>query len=323
MTPLRALVTDDVDPLLPNGLRELGYQVDVEPQITLPQVRQRVGHYEGLVINSKIHVDAAMLDEARRLRWVGRVGSGLEIVDQAYAKTRGVAVISSPEGNAWAVAEHVTGMLLSLLHKLRLADLQVRAMRWDREAVRGLELRHRRVGIIGYGHTGPAFAKTLRGFGCSIWAWDKYKANFTAATPWVKPAASAEELLGKCDVISLHLPLTPETIGYLGPAELARLPAGAIIINSSRGAALDLAATVAALEAGTLAGACLDVFANEKPASYSAAEQQLTGRLAALDQVVLSPHVAGWTQESKRALAELVLQRVQALHRAGTGAVKG
>ena len=313
MPPPRALVTDDVHEVLPEGLRALGYSVDVEPAITLAEVRARIGAYTGLVINSKITVDRGLLDAAPGLRWVGRVGSGMEIVDRAYAKTRGVATVSSPEGNAWAVGEHATGMLLALLHKLLAGDRQVREREWDREATRGRELRALTVGIIGYGHTGPAFAKTLRGFGCAVVAWDKYRPDFTAETPWVRAAASADELLVTCDVVSLHLPLTPETIGYLSAARLARLRPGAIVVNTSRGQALDLGALVAGLESGRLGGACLDVYPNEKPDTYDAAEAALMQRLIALDRVVLTPHVAGWTVESRRALAELVLARVRAL----------
>ncbi len=306
----RVLVTDDVHEVLPTGLRDLGYRIDLEPDITLAEVRRRVGDYEGLIINSKILVDRDLLDAATRLRWVGRLGSGLEIVDQAYAKTRGVDIISSPEGNAPAVAEHATGMLLALLTKMRQADRQVREFAWDREAMRGLELRSRTVGIIGYGHTGPAFAKTLRGFGCEIIAYDKYRAGFTAETPWVRAAASAEEVLAKADVVSLHLPLTPETVGYLDARRIDGLRPGCIVLNTSRGLALDLEALTSALESGRVAAAGLDVFPNEKPATYSTQESSLMARLARLDQVVMSPHVAGWTLESKYGLAEIVLARV-------------
>ena len=309
----RVLVTDDVHEILPKVLTELGYRIDFEPTISLAEVRRRAGNYEGLVINSKILVDRQLLDAAPHLRWVGRLGSGLEIVDRAYAKTRGVAIISSPEGNAPAVAEHATAMLLAVLTKLRSADRQVRDMAWDREAMRGLELRSRTVGIIGYGHTGPAFAKTLRGFGCDIIAYDKYRPDFTADTPWVQAAATAEEVLAKADVVSLHLPLTDETIGYLDAARLGLLRPGTIVINTSRGLALDLHALVGELESGRLAGAGLDVFPNEKPATYSPDEREDMRRLAALEQVILSPHVAGWTAESKYALARIVLERVQAL----------
>ena len=308
--PRRVLVTDAVHEVLPQGLRDLGYAVDYEPDVTLAEVRRRVGDYEGLVINSKILVDRALLDAAPSLRWVGRLGSGLEIVDRAHAKARGVAVISSPEGNAPAVGEHALAMLLCLANRLLLGDRQVRAHAWDREAARGWELKYRTVGIIGYGHTGPAFAKTLRGFGCPVVAYDKYRRDFTGETPWVRAATSAAEVLERCDVVSLHLPLTDETRGYLGAAELARMRPGAVLINTSRGLAVDLPALVESLESGRLGGACLDVFPNEKTATFSAGERALMDRLAALPHVALSPHVAGWTVESKKQLAVLLLDKI-------------
>ena len=309
----RVLITDGVHEVLPKGLQALGYALDYEPDISLAEVRRRVGDYDGMVINSKVTVDEAMLSSTDRLRWVGRLGSGLEIIDRAFAKTRGVAVISSPEGNAPAVAEHATGMLLALLTKLRTGERMVRDFAWDREGARGLELRYRTVGIIGYGHTGPAFAKTLRGFGCAVLAWDKYRPDFTAETPWVTAAASAEEVLAKADVISLHLPLTRETVDYLDAARIAQLQPGTIVLNTSRGLALDLGALLQHLRSGHVAAAGLDVFPNEKPATYSAPEAAVMRGLAGLDQVVMTPHVAGWTAESKYALAEIVLDRVREL----------
>ena len=309
----RVLITDGVHEVLPEGLRSLGYDVDYEPTLTLTHVRERVGEYTGLVINSKILVDRALLDAASRLRWVGRLGSGLEIIDRAYAKTRGVAVLSSPAGNAPAVGEHALAMLLSLAAKLREGDRQVRANAWDREAARGWELKYRTVGIIGYGHTGPAFAKTLRGFENRVIAYDKYRPDFTAQTPWVEAAASAEQVLAEADVVSLHLPLTTETVGYLDARRMDALKPGAVVVNTSRGKAVDLAELVVRLESGKIGGACLDVFPNEKPNTFDADEQVLMDRLSALDSVVLSPHVAGWTVESKEALARIILEKVTAL----------
>ena len=309
----RVLITDGVHAVLPEGLKALGYRLDYAPDITLAEVRARIADYRGLVINSKITVDRALLDAAPQLRWVGRLGSGLEISDRAYAKTRGVAVVSSPEGNAPAVGEHALAMLLSLAAKLRTGHRQVSDFAWDREAARGWELKYRTVGIVGYGHTGPAFAKTLRGFGGRVLAYDKYRRDFTADTPWVEAATSAQQVLAEADVVSLHLPLTDETRGYLGAAEIEALRPGTVVVNTARGAALDLGALVDALESGHLGGACLDVFPNEKPATYTPAERAVMTRLVALPNVVLTPHVAGWTTQSKEALARIILERVTAL----------
>lgn len=308
----KVLITDDVHPVLPKGLEKNGYEIDFEPNITLEEVRKRIDQYTGMVINSKILVDKELLDSATKLRWVGRVGSGLEIVDLAYAKTKNVAILASPQGNAPAVGEHALAMILALSNKLLQGDQQVRTNNWDREAVRGWELKYRTVGIIGYGHTGPAFAKTLRGFENRVIAYDKYKPNFTESTAWVEAATSAEQVFSESDILSLHLPLTPETINYLNEVKIESLKPGTIIINTSRGKAIDLEALVKSLESGHLGGACLDVFPNEKPRNYNSKETSLMKRLSALPNIVLTPHVAGWTVESKQALAQIVLDKVAA-----------
>ena len=309
----RVLITDAVHEVLPKGLEKLGYDLTYLPEISLAEVHQVVHEYEGMVINSKILVNKELLDKAVKLEWVGRLGSGLEIVDLAYAKTKNVAILSSPSGNAPAVGEHALAMLLALSNKLLEGDAQVRKMQWDREAARGWELKYRTVGIIGYGHTGPAFAKTLRGFENPILAFDKYKTGFAEATPWVTAAATAEEVLAQADVLSLHLPLTSETEGYLNAEVIGRLKPGVIIVNTSRGKAIDLQALLDGLASGHIGGACLDVFPNEKTSTYTTSERELYAQLANYQNVVLSPHVAGWTVESKRALAEIVLNKVNAV----------
>ena len=317
MNSPRVLITDDVHEVLPKGLEKLGYQLTYRPKITLAEVHEEINKYEGLVINSKILVDKVLLDKAEQLRWVGRLGSGLEIVDQAYAKTKNVAILSSPAGNAPAVGEHALAMLLALSNKLLLGDQQVRSMNWNREAARGWELKYRTVGIIGYGHTGPAFAKTLRGFENPILAYDKYREKFTDSTPWVAAAKNAEEVLEKADILSLHLPLTSETIGFLNEKSIFCSKPGVIIVNTSRGKAIDLVALLKGLESGHVAGACLDVFPNEKTATYTKYERELYAQLASFQNVVLSPHVAGWTVESKRDLAKIVLEKVKITIQAG------
>ncbi len=312
MNSPRVLITDDVHEVLPKGLEKLGYKLTYRPDISLSEVHEIVHEYEGMVINSKILVDAKLLDKAKQLRWVGRLGSGLEIIDQAYAKTKNVAILSSPAGNAPAVGEHALAMLLALSNKILLGDKQVRNMNWNREAARGWELKYRTVGIIGYGHTGPAFAKTLRGFENPILAFDKYRENYSSSTPWVTAAESAEEVLAKADVLSLHLPLTPETINYLDEKTIASLKPGVIIVNTSRGKAINIDVLIEALKSGHVAGACLDVFPNEKTMTYTENERKLYAQLSDFENVVLSPHVAGWTVESKRDLAKIVLEKVKA-----------
>lgn len=305
----RVLITDDCHPVLNDGLTRLGFVCDYRPDITPEATLATIADYEGLIINSKINVNRAFLDAAPRLRFVGRLGSGMEIVDRAEAAARGVAVVSSPEGNRNAVAEQALGMLLALANNLVRSDREVRNMVWRREANRGFELAGRTIGLIGFGHTGSQLARKLSGMEMTVLAYDKYKSDYTAGFPWVQEA-SLETIRQQADIISLHLPLTAETRHLVDEAFIAGCRKGFILINTSRGACIDTRAVVVALEDGRIGGACLDVFENEKPPTFTEDETALYKRLYVLDQVVLSPHIAGWTQESKRRLAEILLEKI-------------
>lgn len=308
----RVLITDDCHPLLTEGLTKLGFVCDFFPDITLEETRRIIPGYEGLIINSKIIVDRSFLDAAKALRFVGRLGSGMEIVDRPYAASLGIAVVSSPEGNRNAVAEQALGMLLALANNLLGADREVRRNVWRREERRGWELRGKTLGIIGFGHTGSQFARKLAGMEMTVLAYDKYKpAGYAARMPWVEettPAAIRE----RSDIISLHLPLTPETKHLVDGPFIDGCKRGFALINTARGACIKTEDVVAALEDGRIGGACLDVFENEKPATFSDAEKHLYERLHRLENVVLTPHIAGWTRESKRLLAEVLLDRIAA-----------
>jgi D-3-phosphoglycerate dehydrogenase len=307
----RVLITDDCHPSLTEGLECLGYVCDFEPDITLAEVRARIGGYHGLIINSKILVDRALLDDAVHLEFVGRMGSGMEIVDRAYAAQKNVAVLSSPEGNNNAVAEHALGMLLALSNKLLRADREVRHFEWRREANRGFELRGRTIGIVGFGHTGSRLARKLAGFEMRVLAHDKYKQGFSKEMPWVEETTKTY-IQQHADIISLHLPLTDETRHYVNRDFIRRCKPGFILINTARGQCVDTPALVDALEEGYCGGACLDVFENEKPETCTDSEAALYERLFALEQTVLSPHIAGWTVESKKLLAAILLEKIAA-----------
>ncbi len=306
----QVLITDDCHPLLPDGLKRWGYTCHFLPDITLETTRQIIPEYEGLIINSKIIVDRSFLDSAKKLRFVGRLGSGMEIVDREYAAEKGVAVISSPEGNRNAVAEHALGMLLALMNNMLRADREVRQNIWRREANRGFELRGRTLGIIGFGHTGSQFARKLAGMEMTVLAFDKYKTAYAAEMPWVQET-DLETIRQHADIISLHLPLTAETRHLVNKKFIDHCKPGFILINTSRGACVKTEDLVHALETGRIGGACLDVFENEKPATFTLKEKARYDRLHQLEQVVLSPHVAGWTHESKRMLAEVLLEKIK------------
>lgn len=307
------LITDDCHPLLIDGLVQLGYECTFLPDITPEETQRVIADYEGLIINSKILVGPALLDAAPQLRFVGRLGSGMEIVDLPYAAQRGVAVLSSPEGNRNAVAEQALGMLLALAnHSLR-ADREVRALMWRREANRGFELQGKTLGIIGFGHTGSQFARKLAGLGMRVLAYDKYKMpGYAAEMPWVEETDEAM-IQAQANIISLHLPLTDETYHLVNEAFIKKCQTGVIFVNTARGKCIRLEDLVEALEVGKVGGACLDVFENEKPATFNSTEKIWYTRLYALENVVLSPHVAGWTHESKQRLAEVLLAKITAV----------
>ena len=304
------LITDDVHALFVAGLTAAGFSYDYLPDITDTEVRRVIGGYVGLVINSKIRVDAPMLDIAPKLKFVARLGSGMEIVDIPYATARGVAVLSSPEGNCNAVAEQAVGMLLALFQNLLVADRQVRGFDWRREANRGRELAGSTVGIIGFGHTGSMFARRLSGFDVRVLAHDKYLPSGYASAFGYVTEVDADTVLREADVVSLHLPLTPETRHYLRAESFAICRDGVVVVNTSRGNCIKTIDLLSALRSNKVAGACLDVFENEKTATYSETERAMYAQLYAMPQVILTPHIAGWTHESKARLATVLLHKI-------------
>lgn len=306
----RVLITDDCHPLLTEGLTDMGYACDFLPDITPEETRRIIPGYEGLIINSKILVNREFLDRAVKLRFVGRLGSGMEIVDRVYAVERGVAVVSSPEGNRNAVAEQALGMLLALANNLLRADREVRKNIWRREANRGWELRGKTLGIIGFGHTGSQFARKLAGMEMRVLTYDKYKPEgYAAGMEWVHETILAD-IQAQSDIISLHLPLTAETKHLVDNQFIDLCKRGFILINTSRGGCLKTEDVTTALENGHIGGACLDVFENEKPPTFTAPETALYERLHQIENVVLAPHIAGWTHESKRLMAAVLLEKI-------------
>ncbi|MCH2045403.1 MAG: hydroxyacid dehydrogenase [Saprospiraceae bacterium] len=309
MTKLKILITDGVHPLLIEGLEQAGYHCDYYPQIKLTEVHQIIEPYTGIVINSKILMDKVLLDKATNLQFIGRLGSGLEIIDLAYAKHKGVAVYNSPKGNCDAVAEQAMGMLLALAIQLKAGDAAVRQRNWQREKHRGWELMGKTVGIIGFGHTGSALAKRLSGFGVKIMAYDKYKTNYTADYPYVQET-SMQTIFEHADILSLHLPLTPETRGLVDWEYLQKFKKNIVLLNTSRGIVVKTQALINGLKLGKITGACLDVFENEKSKTYTSTEQELYTQLFQYSNLICAPHIAGWTHASKRRLAQIVLDKI-------------
>jgi D-3-phosphoglycerate dehydrogenase / 2-oxoglutarate reductase len=306
----KVLVADAVDSLLIKGLRNRGWTVDYQPEITKSDFDRSLGDCFGVVINSKTPMRKAQLESASSLRFIARLGSGLDIIDLEQAKQNNVLVISAPEGNAQAVAEHALAMILSLFNRLSSAHKEVSQSIWDREKHRGIELKGKVIGIIGLGNNGSAFARLLKGWNTPVLAYDKYLPCFPEDLNFVQ-RVGLKEIFERAEIVSLHIPLTPETLYFIGEGFIRQMAQPFYLINTSRGKNVHLPALLDALEGGKILGACLDVFENENPQSYSSEETILYAKLFALEQVLCSPHVAGWTLESKQKIAQVLLEKLE------------
>lgn len=296
----KVLIADRTHSVLEERLREAGFEVRVEPDHDYESLAQAVQGCEGLVVRSKVIIDKEFIDRAPKLRCIGRVGAGMETIDVEYAEGKGVRCLNSPEGNRDAVGEHTVGLLLSLLNNIARADSEVRRGLWQREANRGCELGPLTVGIIGYGNMGQSFAKRLDGFGCRTVVYDKYK-----------EIGSLEEVWNEADVVSFHVPLTDETHHYLDEQFIANMSKPFFLLNTSRGAVVDTAALVQGLESGKVRGAALDVLEYENMQVDGLGDVPEPMRyLMQSPRTVLTPHVAGWTVESKYKLAAVLAEKI-------------
>lgn len=304
------LITDYVHPVLPDGLHLLGYTTTYAPEMSRKEMESVLNGYKGVVINTRCAIDRKAMAAAPSLQWIARLGSGLDIIDLEAAEEQGVTVLSAPEGNAEAVAEHAMGMLLCLTNKLISADLSVRGGEWAREKHRGHEIAGKTIGIIGYGNNGSAFGRLWKGWDVRVLAYDKYLQDYGSAEVH---ETSLENLLEQADIISLHIPLTPETMEMVDAQFIATCKPGCILINTSRGKNINFEDVLAALSSGQLGGACLDVLPFEPPSAGTETFTNAFAKICGMDNVVLSPHIAGWTVESKRKIAEVLLKKLRSI----------
>ncbi len=309
---MRVLFIDSVHPILWERLSSNNFECVDGTSWSREQVLHQISGYQGVVIRSRFTIDETFLDAATSLKFIARSGAGLENINLAYAEEKGVEVFNSPEGNRDAVAEHALGMILSLFNHLKRADLEVRQGIWLREENRGLELKGKTVGIIGYGVMGTAFAQRLVGFGCKVIAHDKYKTGFGND---LVEELSLKALQEQADVVSLHLPQSAETIHYINEAFINAMHKPFYLINTARGKNVSLEALINGLESGKVLGACLDVLEVEKKSFEKLSSSDLSPafqKLIASDKVLLSPHVAGWTEESYVKLSTFLADKILA-----------
>jgi D-3-phosphoglycerate dehydrogenase len=304
----KVLIAAPVHTILTEGLTALGYECVFHEKITQAAAYALIADCAGVITSTRLQLDKDLLDAAPLLQWIGRMGSGMEVVDVAYATQRNIRCYSSPEGNCNAVGEHALGMLLSLIRRIGLSNNEMRDGIWQREENRGTELEGKTVGIIGYGHTGAAFAKKLLGFDVRILAYDKYNVQ---GVPEQYRCDTIEPILASADIISFHVPLQADTVNYCSAGFIGSVSKPFILINTSRGKVADLLAVHRGLKSGRLLGACLDVFEEEPPSGLDEARGSALKEMIALPNFVATPHIAGYTHEALYKMSKTLLDKIK------------
>lgn len=304
---MKVLIIDDVSSLLTDGLLKIGYEVTYLPTINRNEILQIIAPFEVLVVRTKTLIDKEIFEAAPNLKIIARAGSGLDNIDLDLANQKGIYCFNAGQANADAVGEHTLGMLLSLMRNLAKADFEIRNKIWDREGNRGFELNRKTVGIIGFGNTGKTFAKKLAGFDVKILAYDKYLENYSNQNA---QEATLKQIFEEADILSLHIPLTSETKNWINASFFTQFKKNIYLLNMCRGEVLNMPETIEYLTNGKIKGACLDVLENEKINSLSNLQQKDFDFLISNKNVVLSPHIAGWTFESYEKIAQSILLKL-------------
>lgn len=305
---MKILIADSMHPSLFTMFEEQGWAYSYHPEYKREDIINELPAYDGLIIRSKTTVNREVLNAATNLKFIGRAGAGLDLIDLEAAAEFNIEVFHAGEGNRDAVAEHALGMLLALFNNILRADRQVRTSVWDREGNRGVELMNKTVGLIGYGNNGGATARRLSGFGCKVLAYDKYRDNYGDQ---FAQESSVEQIMEEADILSLHIPLTDETKFLVDDAFVAGFKKPFYLMNLSRGETARLSSIASGLQSGKIKGACLDVLENEKLAKLSAEQQQAFDYISAQDNVVLTPHIGGWTHESYNRINEVLVRQIK------------
>ncbi|WP_156511002.1 MULTISPECIES: NAD(P)-dependent oxidoreductase [Emticicia] len=301
------LIADEMHLSLIPMLEKIGFQPDYQPKISRQEIIEKLGNYVGLIIRSKTFADAELLKNASNLKFIGRAGAGLDLIDIETTESKGIQIFAANEGNRVAVAEHVIGMVLCLMNNILIADKEVRAGIWQREKNRGYELFGKTVGIIGYGNNGSETAKRFKAFGCKVLAYDKYKSGF--GDEFVKES-TIEEIFAEAEILSLHIPLTSESNKMVDAGFLDKFSKNIIFINAARGEIVVLEDLLSKLYEGKVLGTCLDVLENEKLQKLSDKQKAVFEKLAESNKVIFTPHIAGWTFESYERINQVLIEKI-------------
>ncbi len=311
---MKILFIDSNHPILHEMLISKGFDCHLNYNWTIEQLENKIAEYDGIVIRSKLKITKELIDKAINLKFIARAGAGMENIDVAYAESKGIKCLHAPEGNKDAVAEQAIGMLLALFNNICRANSEVRQGKWIREENRGIELKGKTVGIIGYGNMGSAFAERLKGFGVKVLVYDKYKKNYGNEQII---ESTLENLFESVDIVSLHTPLTDETKNLINDSFIKSFKKNIFIINTARGKCLNTNDLMENIKSGKVLGACLDVIEYES-VSFEQIENSTIPEafryLINSDKVILTPHIAGWTVESNKKIAKILAEKILALH---------
>ena len=305
---LKVLIAAPVHPVLVDGLTVLGYRCVHHEKITQSAAYELIKDCTGVITSTRLQLEKGLLDAAPQLEWIGRMGSGMEVVDMEYAAGKGIACYSSPEGNCNAVGEHALGMLLTLVHRIAWSNMEMKQGIWLREKNRGVELEGKTIGLIGYGHTGRAFAKKLQGLDMRILAYDKY--NPDSIPQHIVNCKNLEPVFEEADIVSFHVPLQADTIHYFNGAFILQMRKPFILINTSRGSVVDTAALRKGIATGKVTGACLDVFEEEPLGAMSERMHNMLNEIMAMPNTVVTPHIAGYTFEALYKMSKILLDKI-------------
>lgn len=304
----KVLVTEEMHPSLMDGLENLGYEIDYLPGILIEEVESIIHSYYGIVVATRINIDRELIEKAIELRFIARAGSGMENIDVAFAQSKNIQCINSPEGNANSVGEHCVGLLLAMFHNITRSFLEIKNGHWLVNENRVHELEGRTIALIGYGNTGKSFAEKLKPFGMNVLAYDKYLRNFGNE---FAIESDMENIFREAEIISFHIPLNNETKFLVNLNYLQRFHKKLHLINTSRGKIINHADLLESINDGKVINAALDVYENENFSAQSNEEKNVFNQLLNTNKIIFTPHVAGKSFESRKKIAEVLLRKIR------------
>ncbi|MBL7683707.1 MAG: hydroxyacid dehydrogenase [Flavipsychrobacter sp.] len=304
----KVLIAAPVHPVLTDGLKAEGYECLMHEKISQQQAFELVKDVTGIITSTRLQLDKDLIYAAPQLQWIGRMGSGMEVIDVSYAETKGIKCFGSPNGNANAVAEHAMGMLLSLNKRIIKSNNEVKQGQWLRDENRGTELEGKTIGLIGFGHTGRAFAKKLIGFDMQILAYDKY--NRQHFPTYVNPCDTLDPIFEHADIISFHVPLQADTTHYFNKHFLEKVTKPFILINTSRGVVVDNEVLLFGMQNKKISGVCLDVWEEEPLGNMSDKQKELLIDISNRSNAILTPHIAGYSFEAVYKMSKILLDKI-------------